>query len=108
MFYRSTFSPLLSPSLALLIVRRMRFPRRLPVHYFSLAVLLFAGPLTIAENWPAWRGPQDNGISTETDLPTHWSATENVRWKAPLPDRGNSSPIVWNNRIFVTQAKDKY
>jgi outer membrane protein assembly factor BamB len=36
-----------------------------------------------------------------------WTATENVRWKTPLPERGNSTPIVWGDRVFVTQAIDK-
>ncbi len=56
-----------------------------------------------AENWPQWRGPQGLGISNETDLPLTWSPTENVRWKVKLPERGNSTPIVWEKRIFVTQ-----
>jgi outer membrane protein assembly factor BamB len=46
------------------------------------------------------------GICTETNFPIHWSANRNVKWKAPLPDRGNSTPIVWNERVFVTQATD--
>jgi outer membrane protein assembly factor BamB len=57
-----------------------------------------------AENWPAWRGPTSDGISTETGLPVNWSPTEKVKWKAPLPDRGNSSPVVWREHIFLTQA----
>lgn len=59
-----------------------------------------------AENWPAWRGPTGQGICRETGLPAHWSATENVKWKAPLPASGNSTPILWGNRIFLTQAAD--
>src|SRR5262249_31667583 len=47
------------------------------------------------------------GVTKETDLPLTWSATENVRWKVKLPDRGNSTPIVWGNRIFLTQAVEK-
>lgn len=60
-----------------------------------------------AENWPGWRGPTGQGLSAETDLPTTWSPTENVRWKVPLPDAGNSSPIIWGDRVFVTQASEK-
>ncbi len=60
-----------------------------------------------AANWPAWHGPSGSGVTPETDLPVRWSATENVRWKVPLPDRGNSSPIVWRNRVFITQAIEK-
>jgi hypothetical protein len=60
-----------------------------------------------AENWPTWRGPTGVGISMESDLPTQWSATDNIRWKVALPEPGNSTPIVWGNRIFVTQALEK-
>ncbi len=56
-----------------------------------------------AENWPQWRGPGSQGISNEADIATEWSATRNVMWKAELPS-GHSSPIVWNDRIFVTAA----
>ena len=56
-----------------------------------------------AADWPAWRGPQGTGVSSETDLPTKWSTTENVRWKVALPEPGNSTPIVWGDRVFVTQ-----
>lgn len=69
---------------------------------------LFVIPaIAIAENWPAWRGPRGDGTCIEKDLPTRWSATENVVWKVPLPERGNSTPIVWGNRIFLTQAIEK-
>lgn len=59
-----------------------------------------------ADNWPAWNGPHGSGVSREKDLPLRWSATENVRWKVPLPERGNSSPIVWGQRVFLTQAME--
>ena len=55
-------------------------------------------------NWPQWRGPDGQGVSTEKNLPTEWSATKNIRWKTPLPGRSHSSPIVWGNKIFVTTA----
>jgi outer membrane protein assembly factor BamB len=71
-----------------------------------VALLGFAVP-ALAGNWPAWRGPDGTGHSPEKDLPIHWSATDNVRWKAPLPDAGNSSPIIWGERVFLTQATDK-
>jgi outer membrane protein assembly factor BamB len=69
------------------------------------AVLLFAfAAVASAENWPAWRGPLGTGICTEKNLPTTWSKTENVKWRVPLPEPGNSTPVVWNDRIFLTQA----
>src|SRR4051794_598570 len=57
-----------------------------------------------AANWPAWRGPAGTGITAEAQLPSTWSAKENVRWRVDLPERGNSSPIVWGDKVFVTQA----
>jgi outer membrane protein assembly factor BamB len=79
--------------------------RMLSPRILLLPVLLaFAGPL-LAENWPAWRGPEGTGITRETNLPTQWSATENVRWKTQLPERGNSTPVVWGDRVFLTQAE---
>lgn len=55
-----------------------------------------------SENWPRWRGPRDNG-STETGrYPVKWSGTENVLWKTELPGKGCSTPIVWQQKIYVT------
>jgi outer membrane protein assembly factor BamB len=61
---------------------------------------------TNAENWPAWRR-DGTGISNEKNLPVVWSETENVVWRTLLPGEGNSSPIVWGNRVFVTAALDE-
>lgn len=78
---------------------------RLPLR--TLFVLLLCTAPLAAGNWPAWRGPDGQGHSSEKDLPIRWSPTDNVRWKTPLPDQGNSSPIVWGDRVFITQATDK-
>ena len=68
-----------------------------------MLVVLLAIPAAVAD-WPAWRGPEGNGICREKKLPLRWGTNENVRWRVPLPDRGNSTPIVWNDRVFITQA----
>ena len=70
----------------------------------AIVCLLAYGPPILADNWPAWRGPTGQGICEETDLPLSWSATEQVRWKLPLPGPGNSTPIVWKGKLFLTQA----
>jgi len=71
---------------------------------FIVLLVLVGGSGTMsAENWPQWRGPGSQGISTEANVPTEWSATKNLAWKAELPS-GHSSPIVWGERIFVTAA----
>jgi outer membrane protein assembly factor BamB len=61
-----------------------------------------AGASGKSSNWAQWRGPEGQGISTETAFPTDWSTTKNVQWKTPINGRGHSSPIVWGNRIFLT------
>ncbi|MBL9117853.1 MAG: PQQ-binding-like beta-propeller repeat protein [Verrucomicrobiaceae bacterium] len=60
-----------------------------------------------AGNWPAWRGPNRDGTCDETGLPTKWSATDNVLWKVALPGPGNSTPVIWEDKIFVTQATNQ-
>jgi outer membrane protein assembly factor BamB len=55
-------------------------------------------------NWPQWRGPAGAGISNEVGLPSEWNDAKNVRWKTAIPGRGHSSPIIWNNRIFLTSS----
>ncbi|MGV3530803.1 MAG: PQQ-binding-like beta-propeller repeat protein [Chthoniobacteraceae bacterium] len=84
----------------------MASPRQLPRILLSAAIaLLVSTSAADAGNWPAWRGPDGNGITKETDLPTEWSATKNVRWKMPLPERGNSTPIAWGDKVFLAQAE---
>lgn len=69
----------------------------------SLGIATTAGS-SAAGNWPQWRGPDGSGISTEKNLPAEWSTTKNIKWKTPIDGRGHSSPIVWDNKIFVTTA----
>jgi len=61
----------------------------------------------MAGDWPAFRGPDGNGIANEDKAPLHWGPGKNIRWKAPLPGPGNSSPIVSHGRVFVTCAQDE-
>ncbi len=75
-------------------------------HRFTLAaiaVMPVVATLGADENWPQWRGPGSQGISSETQLPTEWAPGKNVAWTTELP-AGYSSPIVWGDRIFVTSA----
>ena len=55
-----------------------------------------------AENWPQWRGPDYDGLSHETNLPTTWSESSNVLWKLEMPGMGGSTPAVWEKHIFLT------
>jgi outer membrane protein assembly factor BamB len=83
---------------------------------FSCAIGLMAGDLR-GENWPRFRGPTGQGISTEKNLPLEWSVgsgsnsedgqAKNIAWKTPIPGTGWSSPIVWGDNVFVTSTTDK-
>lgn len=57
-----------------------------------------------AENWPQFRGPRGDGRSSETNIPVAWSQSESIRWKKAIPGEGHSSPIVWNDAVFLTTA----
>ena len=60
--------------------------------------------ISATEDWPWWRGPSRNGIAAQVAVPTKFSETEHVVWKARVPGRGHSSPIVVGNRVFLTTA----
>jgi len=68
-----------------------------------LAAPLFLSAAGDPGAWPDWRGPSHNGMATG-DAPLTWSDTERVAWKAAVPGKGNSSPVLWGDRIFVTTA----
>src|ERR1051325_2224279 len=60
--------------------------------------------LAHAEDWPQFRGPTGQGISDAKNLPTKWSASENVIWKKEIPGQGWSSPVLANGKIYLTTA----
>ena len=76
----------------------MTFPPR-----FLLALCAIAGTLHGAQ-WPSWRGPHQDGTTSDTGFPVKWDKSTNVRWRTELPEVGNSSPIVWQGTVFLTQA----
>jgi len=70
----------------------------------SLVFLTYASALVPEDAcWPYWRGPAADGMAVG-DAPVYWSDTQNVKWKADIPGRGSSSPVIWGDRIFVTTA----
>lgn len=76
---------------------------------FVFSFLLFAclqGTVR-AENWPSWRGPNFNGVSSAKNTPVKWSKEENVIWDVKLPGRGASTPIIWGDNLFLTCGIDK-
>jgi outer membrane protein assembly factor BamB len=70
----------------------------------TFLILIAAAIPAAAEDWPQFRGPTGQGISSEKNLPAEWSATKNVAWKVTVPGKGWSSPIVYKGRIYLTTA----
>ena len=70
----------------------------------SWITLLILQLSAAAENWPQFRGPEFNGSSRQTNTPTKFSKTENVKWTVDLPGTGSSTPSIWKDRVFVTSA----
>lgn len=68
-----------------------------------LAALVWSSVAT-ADDWPQWRGPKNNGLSAEKNLPTEWSAEKGVVWKVKMPGIGAGTPAVFGDNIFVTSV----
>jgi outer membrane protein assembly factor BamB len=75
----------------------------------SMGDVDFPGIYEIRKNWPGFRGPEGNGISYHTDVPTEWDgeSNKNIPWKIPIPLPGFNSPILWGDRIFLSGADRK-
>ncbi len=76
----------------------------LAAQVLTTAVLGGPPPAEADKNWPQWRGPHFNGSTASGSPPAEWAEDQNVAWKAPIPGKGSSSPIVWGNRIYLTTA----
>jgi outer membrane protein assembly factor BamB len=87
------------------IYLKPRLPKK--VSATILALMTLSALAAYAGNWPQWRGPSGDGISEGSDLPVRWSSTENIRWKASLEGLGASSPVIWENTLFVTSQKGR-
>ncbi|MFC1650994.1 PQQ-binding-like beta-propeller repeat protein [Candidatus Latescibacterota bacterium] len=72
----------------------------------TLSNILFAqGTLPdFQENWPQFRGPNSNQLPGNYQIPVKWNTNKNVRWKYEIPGSGWSSPIIWENKIFISTA----
>ena len=78
--------------------------RRIGSFLAASSIAFFLAAAACADNWPQWRGAKLNGISHEKGLPTKWSKTENVLWRLPLPGQAGATPVVWEDRIFLTSV----
>jgi outer membrane protein assembly factor BamB len=71
-----------------------------------MATMLMTALATAADApdfWPRWRGPNETGVA-RGDAPLQWSDKEHVAWKVEVPGRGESSPVIWGSKIFITTA----
>ncbi|MBM3755630.1 MAG: hypothetical protein FJW38_16790 [Acidobacteria bacterium] len=68
-----------------------------------MKLLLFLPLAVVAADWPTWRGPGNNGVSTDK-APTAWTK-DHAKWRVALPEANNSTPIVYGDRIFLAQAR---
>jgi outer membrane protein assembly factor BamB len=82
--------------------RPTTYMRMRDVGLIVLGLTALCGASLRAEDWPQWRGPSASGVSSERGLPTRWSDTENIAWKAQIRGLGISSPIVSGDLVFVT------
>ncbi len=70
----------------------------------AIVVVTASGMVTAADQWPQFRGPNAGVVADDPGLPDSWSETENVVWKVDVPGLGWSSPIVWDDHVFLTSA----
>lgn len=68
-----------------------------------LAVCALSADPAVDGEWPRWRGPFNNGVA-RGDAPTQWSDSEGIAWKTEVPGRGHSSPVIWEDRLYLTTA----
>ncbi|QGJ72086.1 Outer membrane biogenesis protein BamB [Planctomycetales bacterium 10988] len=61
-------------------------------------------PDSLAQNWPWWRGFYENGHMPGSEAPKEWTTSEGIRWQEKLPGSGHSSPVLWQDRLYLTTA----
>jgi outer membrane protein assembly factor BamB len=69
-----------------------------------LVCLLMLAPFAFAADWPQWRGPNHNGSTEALDLPGKWTLEKNTKWSIDLPGTGSGTPIVSNDRVFISST----
>jgi outer membrane protein assembly factor BamB len=73
----------------------------------TISIIILTATLVWADNWPQWRGPLLNGVSSEKNLPLNWSKDENIAWKLALPGVSAATPVIWGDKIFLNVTKGK-
>lgn len=70
----------------------------------ALVTIVECGTSLANEQWSQFRGPEGNGHINSTSLPLEWGENKNISWKTAIHNRGWSSPVIWNNQIWMTTA----
>jgi outer membrane protein assembly factor BamB len=85
----------------------MKMKRAWNVFYFGILLVFMVSCAVFAgDNWPSLRGPSHDGISDAAELPVEWSESENIRWKTAIHDQGWSTPVIWDNQVWLTTATE--
>ena len=84
----------------------MHRPRLLTLTVCLLAPGFAPGLCLAGDNWPQFRGPDQQGRSDAAGVPVRWSETQGVRFKTPIPGEGWSSPVVWGKQVWMTTATE--
>jgi outer membrane protein assembly factor BamB len=71
---------------------------------FQLTATFTGEYVALGQNWPQWRGPSSSGACPDDNPPLEWSEQKNIRWKIDIPGKGYSTPIIWEDQIFLTTA----
>src|SRR5210317_828592 len=78
---------------------------KLTIPFCSLLLVFAHVSLSSADNsWAQWRGPMNSRVSASGDPPVTWSETENIKWKVAIDGNGTSTPIIWEDNVFVLTA----
>ena len=95
-------------------VRRCEAARRLEMHACESLLTVRSGRHVKAQtvddlrskNWHQWRGPEANGVSRTATPPIEWNEGKNIRWKVAIDGNGSSTPIIWEDKVFLLTAID--
>jgi len=88
-------------------MHKFRFIQKFVITVGIIARSLLLEGNSFAENdWPNWRGPLGNGTAPSANPPRNWSPETNIKWRAPIPGNGSSTPIVWKNQAIVLASEE--
>ncbi len=85
-------------------MRLKLFKRLIRLPLTALIFVLTGYSAAAADEWPQFRGPTGQGLSTATNVPLEWSATSNIAWRIGIPGAGWSSPVLSRDRLYLTTA----